>query len=334
MILCDRVLVSLFLLSAGDVAVATSVPMTECVNCTQAQMLAKAKNHAPGIVFIYDLAHDVIRKFEAFSDSTCGTGPVTESSDDAPQQLQDGGNSGVDCGSFRNADEWTPVDPDIQAIFDSLHHVWQINPALANTAIATRVGPPVDPNTHQPFNLARVAFDYPQLSFVRFKELIRDEILITRNDANAFIPGLGDEIYGVSVKVNAANVGFPEIIQVSVALDRPNTIIHLDICNANGDCAKVDVKIANGIVEDVIYNGVFDVEGDMYPSEGGQMPGGTLAWHWQLGPDADHFRQGLLNNGVSVPTRPGCGADFSWKLVVARVNGQFDSAIWTCVPVN
>ena len=199
---------------------------------------------------------------------------------------------------------------------------------------ATRVGPPVDPNTHQPFNLARVAFDYPQLSFVRFKELIRDEILITRNDANAFIPGLGDEIYGVSVKVNAANVGFPEIIQVSVALDRPNTIIHLDICNANGDCAKVDVKIANGIVEDVIYNGVFDVEGDMYPSEGGQMPGGTLAWHWQLGPDADHFRQGLLNNGVSVPTRPGCGADFSWKLVVARVNGQFDSAIWTCVPVN
>lgn len=327
-------LVPLFLLSAVDLAHATSVSMRECVNCTQAQMLAQAKLHPPGMVFVYDLAHDVIRKFNVFLDSTCGTGPVVQSSDNGGQQVQNGGNNGVDCGSFHNVEEWTPVDPDIQAIFDSLHQVWLVNPTLANTATATRADPPMDPNTHQPFDLAKVAFDYPQASFVRFKELLRDELLATRNDANSFIPGLGDEIYGVSIKVDAANVGFPEILQVSVALDRSTAVIHLDICNANGDCAKVDVKIANGMVEDVIYNGVFDAEGDMYPSESGQAPGGVLAWHWQLGPDADHFRQGLLHNGISVPTRPGCGADFSWKLVVARVNGQFDSAIWTCVPNN
>ena len=330
----QRYLALPILLTAANAAFATSVPMKECVNCSAAQMLAKAKMSPPGIVFVYDLAHNVVRKFEVFTDSTCATGPSIQGGGNGDQETENLGDKGIACGSFRNADEWTPVDPDIQSIFDSLHHVWQINPALANTAVATRADPPIDPNTQQPFNLARVAFDYPQASFVRFKELLRDEILVTRNDANAFIPGLGDEIYGVSVKVNAANVGFPEIIQVSVALDRPSAMIHLDICNANGDCAKVDVKIANGIVEDVIYNGVFDAEDQMYPSESGQQPGGLLAWHWQIGPDADHFRQGLLHNWISVPVRPGCGADFSWKLVVARVNGEFDSAIWTCVPVN
>jgi hypothetical protein len=328
------VLIPLVLFGMADVAFATSVPMKECANCSQAQMLAKAKNHVPGIVFIYDLAHNVIRKFNVFLDSTCGSDPVPQNSFGSGQQGRSAGDEGVECGSFHDAEEWTPVDPDIQAIFNSLRQVWLVNPTLAKLAKATRADPPVDPNTHQPFDLARVAFDYPQGSFLRFKELLRDQILATRGSANAFIPGLGDEIYGVSVAVDGAHVGFPEVIEVSVALDRPNSTIHLDICNANGDCAKFDVKIVNGDVDNVIYNGVFDVEDEMYPSESGQVPGSVGAWHWQLGPDADHFRQGLLHNGVFVPTRPGCGADFSWKLVIARVNGHFDSATWTCVPNN
>ena len=334
MSLLHRGSIALLLSSCAGLASATSVPMKECANCTQAQMLAKAKNNPPGVVFIYDLAHNLIRKFNVFMDSTCANQPVLESHAIGGQQVQDTGGNGIDCGSFKDAEEWTPVDPDIQNIFNSLRTVWLVNPTLANTAKGTTANPPIDPNTHQPFNLAKVAFDFPQGSFVRFKEMLQDEILVTRNDANAFIPGLGDEIYGVSVKVNAANVGFPEIIQVSVALDRPNTTIRLDICNANGDCAKIDVKIVNGAIDSLVYDGVFDAEDMMYPSEFGQAPGSVPGWHWQLGPDADHFRQGLLNNGVSIPTRPGCGADFSWKLVVARVNGVIDSATWTCVPNN
>ncbi len=170
---------SLFLLGAGNVAVATSVPMTECANCTQAQMLAKAKNHAPGIVFVYDLAHDVIRKFEAFSDSTCGTGPGTHKQRKrraaAPGRRQQRRRlrvlsqcGRVDARRSRHSGHLRFASPGLADQSGACKHA----------AMATRVGPPVDPNTHQPFNLARVAFDYPQLSFVRFKELIRDEILI------------------------------------------------------------------------------------------------------------------------------------------------------------
>src|SRR5215467_7455871 len=103
-----------FLLALGavtDIAFATSVPMKECANCTQAQMLAKAKNNPPGMVFIYDLAHNVIRKFNVFMDSTCANQPVVQSRAGEGQHVQDTGGNGINCGSFKDAEEWTPVDP-------------------------------------------------------------------------------------------------------------------------------------------------------------------------------------------------------------------------------
>lgn len=332
------------LIALPMIAMATSVPMKECVNCTSAQMQTMAKNSQPGIAFIYDLSHNVIRKFEVWTDSTCANDPMTEALGEESDQTRASSNrlspnaaeGSAQCGSFRDAAEVSPVDTDIQNIFNSLRAVWLVNPTLASTGKATRAGVPVNTSDHQPFDLVKVAWEYPQGYYVDFIEQMRDSILVTKGEANAFMPGLGDELFGVSIKVNAANVGFPEIIQVTVSLDKPNATIHLDICNNNGDCVKLDVKIINGVLDDVKYNGTFDVYNMMYPSESGVTPGSIGMWHWGNSLGADHFRQGLVGRGVAVPPAPGCNvaSGLGWKLVVARVNGVIDSAHWTCAPIN
>ena len=43
--------------------------MKECVNCTAMQMQTMAKNSPVGYAFVYDLAHNIIRKYEVYMDS-------------------------------------------------------------------------------------------------------------------------------------------------------------------------------------------------------------------------------------------------------------------------
>ena len=138
------------------------------------------------------------------------------------------------------------------------------------------------------------------------------------------------------MSIEGVDVGNPpQVLLVHISLDRGNATVHLDICDANGVCSKWDITIANGQVSNVIYNGTFDVENMMLPSQSGQTPGQLNAWHWQLGTDADHFGQMLGQNAhIQIPIRPGCGQAFHWGLVVARVNGAVDSATWQCVPNN
>ena len=115
--------------------------MKECVNCTATQMQTMAKNQPVGYQFVYDLAHNVIRKYEVYLDSNC-----------APEGGASSGPAGgaQHCGSFKGADEITPVDPGVQAIFNSLRATWLVNPQLANTAKSTVSGFPIDSDTGQP----------------------------------------------------------------------------------------------------------------------------------------------------------------------------------------
>ena len=316
-------------------ATQTTTVMKECVNCTATAMQTMAKNQPVGYHFIYDLAHNIIRKFDVYMDSTCRPtpgGPANQAGDQDPGTDQAGG--GTNCGSFKAADEMTPVDTDVQNIFNSLHSVYMVNPTLANTAKATRTNVTINPNTGQPFDLPRAAWDWPSGEGEDLREYLRDVVLATRTSANNFAPGLGDMIHGVSIRVSNVSIGSPpNVIQVSVALDRSIGVIHIDICNANGDCSKLDVQISNGVVQNVTFNGTYAVDNMQYPSSSGNAPGQGNFWHFGLGTDADHFAQQLHNNsGVALPTRPGCGSSFHYGITVARVNGVVDSITWSCIP--
>ena len=315
--------------SAG--AAQTVAVMTECVNCSAIQMQAMAKNQPIGYHYVYDVSHNVIRKYEVYWDSTCAQQPVIQSGTGGGQ-AEDG--ISTDCGSSKAADEMTPVDTDIQNIFNSLHSVWLVNPTLANKAKAIRQSVPVNPNTGQPFNLPRAAWDWPSGEGKDLRDYLRDVVLSSKNSANAFVPGLGDMIYGVSLKVTSASIGTPpNVLQVTVALDRSNAIIHFEICNANGDCAELDANTSDGAIASVTFNGVYATDNMQYPSHNGQAPGQGTFWHFGLGTDADHFAQQLHNNsGVALPVRPGCGAAFQYGITVARVNGVVDSSTWSCIP--
>ena len=330
---------TIFLLCAALTANAwatTSVTMKECPNCTSAQMQNGAKNSPPGMAFVYDLAHHVIHKYEVYLDSTCGpsgpsSGIADRKSDGA--QIEQAGDNGVNCGTFRAADEMVPVDSNIQAIFDALFHVSQINPALAATGEATREGtPPTDPSTGQPFDLRKVAWDYPQGSFLRLNDLIQNTILASSYTADNFVPGLGDLIFQVNIPLTyPQQVQDPGhlIISVVIHIDRSITLVHLQLCTDEGDCGSWDIPVNGGQPGKIQFKGVFDSEQMMYPSASGQMPGGLRAWNWGNRGDADHFGQGLRNNGWDVPGAPNCNPS-QWRLVIATVNGHFDSATWTC----
>ena len=307
--------------------------MKECADCTAVQMLVQSKNNPPGVVFIYDLSHHVIRKFNVFTDSTCAKGSLIQGNANRTQQAQDRGDGSVTCGSFRDAEEVTPIDVGVQNIFDALYHAWQVNPSLADTAKSEPGPVPADPGNHNlPFDLPGVAWDYPQGSFVRFKQVLQ-QIVSSQATANAYVDGLGDYIHGVSVQVGSVIVALPPTVGVQIDMDRSNATIYLPVCNAADDCAQIEIKVSGGHVVDVVLDGVFDAAQMMYPSESGQMPGGLTAWHWHQHGDADHFREGLIGDGVNVPAVPGCDpAHFTFKLIVARVNGQVDSATWQCVP--
>jgi hypothetical protein len=313
-------------------ATQTTVPMRECANCTAAQMQTTAKNAQVGINFVYDMQHGVIHRYDTYMDSSCRTGsdpgPVSRS-EDPERSAESDPNS---CGSFKVADLADPVESGVQAIFNSLRTTWQVNPTLANSSHAYfRGNPPTDPNTNQPYDMSGIAWDYPQQSYVRFMEHIQFDVLISRLSANAFIPGLGDMIYGVGLSLKQVSLGFPINAKVDVALDRTTATILIDICNPNGDCAKLNVTLANGQVAAVNYTGVFDTEQNMYPSESGAAPGHMNHFGFSLGPDADHFGQGLQSHGVFVPFRDGCGSGFHSALQIVRGSGLV-TAEWSCLP--
>ena len=315
-------------------ATQASAVMRECANCSAAQMQTVAKNQPVGYHFFYDLSHNIIRKYEVYLDSTCGPVVPDERTgrSGAGGQTQSGNETA--CGSFKAADEVTPVNPGVQAIFDSLRAAWLANPTLVNTGKATVLIPPMNPNKGRPFDIPKTGWEYDQGEYEDMREYLRDDVLLSRETANAFAPGLGDYIFGVGLALEGVDIGRPpDVLSVHIILDRTTGMINIDICNADLDCAKWTMTILNGAVTNLVFTGAYDKRNMQYPSQNGSTPGSHNSWNWMNGSDADHFAQQIHNNsGVTVPVRAGCGSSFHSGLVVARVNGVVDSMTWQCIP--
>lgn len=315
--------------AASSAGASVAIPVMECPNCTPVAMQNMAKNTAGiGVKFVYDLPHHIIRKYEVYMDSTCGQPPATEGAGSTDTVFD------TDCGSFKAADPFDPVDPDVQATFDALYHAWQVNPALINLHKAERVGNlPVDSVTGAPFDLPKVAWDYPQGSYNRFRGYLQNNVLDTPAHANAFIPGFGDELFGwamagFDVQVTVVR-GAPQV-GATLHYDRNTGLFQLRVCNANGDCAQFEIHVSNGSITGVDYEGVFNVDDQLYPSASGAAPGSLLHWEFALASDAEHFADQLRHRGVYVPIRQACAAGMHWGLVGARVNGVLQSSTWMC----
>jgi len=315
-------------------ATQTNAVMRECANCTATQMQTMAKNQPVGYHFTYDLSHNIIRKYEVYMDSDCRPEApgIRHSANGGDGGSTDSGNE-TDCGSFKAADAVTPVNPGVQAIFNSLRAAWLANPTLVNTGKAIVLNPPMNPNKGRPFDIPKTGWEYDQGEYEDMREYLRDSVLSSRGAANAFAPGLGDYIFGVSLAVDGVDIGRPpDIIRVHITLDHNTGTVNIEICNADLDCAKWTVTIINGSVTNLVFNGAYDKRNMQYPAENGSNPGNHNSWHWTNGSDADHFAQQVHNNsGVTVPIRQGCGSSFHPGLLVARVNGVVDSMTWQCL---
>jgi len=328
-----RILLALAVVVSCKVhAAQTSAVMVECKNCTSAQMQTMAKNQPVGYQFVYDLAHNIVRKYDVYWDSSCIAPTGAQSEPDGGDQTRhaaQGNGPGAGCGSFKAADEVGPVDPDVQDIFDSLHAAWLVNPMLVNTGKVIRIDPLINPRTHQPFDPARIAWDYPGGNYKDLHDYLWNQ-LEGRATANDISPGLGDYIDGVSVAVNGVDIGVGILVHIS--LDRMTGTIRINVCNANGDCADVEVHVNDGSIASITFDGSFDTDNNMYPNANGTPPGQGGHWNFGNGADSSHFGQSLGNAaGYPIPAPPFCGPNYHWGLTIARVNGQIDSATWQCV---
>lgn len=328
--------VALWIISSASAAHATQTvfPVRECPNCTETQMRNMAKNGPVGISFVYDLPRHVMHKYETYWDSSCGPQP---SGGDSANAIGHGQTKGAQpsCGSFKVAVLEDPVDPDVQATFDALYRVYTYNRPLVTQSKATRVAVlPNDPDTGHPFDPQNIAWEYPQGSYIRFRNVVTG-LLGSQSSANAFVPYLGDDIYGwsisgfsVEVTVSAPPGGG---ITGSLHWDR-NSGVLLDLCTpVNLDCVELPISVSVGGTVNIGYSGVIDFNQNLYPSENGQTPGNMTSWHFRNG-GADHFADALRHGGVYVPGAGACGYGSSLYLITTRENNRIIFQEWECVP--
>ncbi len=312
-------------------AVNAFAPVGECANCTATQMQTMAKNKMPiGLGFVYDLPHHVIRKYEIYWDSTCAPQPGDSGGAIGGQPVQDAG--GADCGSFKAADEMTPVDAAVQATFDALYHVWQVNPTLTKAGDAIKQGPlPYDADTGHAFDPRDVAWEYPQGAYLRFMHYMTVAVG-DQPGANALIPGLGDDLYGwsiASIDVGVLIGGAPGLT-FSLNWDRSMSK-RFDWCVPPAlDCIEMTLTPNAGHTVDVTFLRVVDANQQIYPSENGTAPGNLGSWHFRNG-GADHFADGMRHGGVYVPLAPNCGYGAHDFLQITRLGTQIIDVNWSCI---
>ena len=323
--LCIRaVLLCLFCWTSIATATPTSsAGARECVNCTQTQMQTMAQNSPIGFVFIYDLAHNVMRKFDVYMDSSCGSQGVPTSHS---------GGGGPRCGSFKAAVEMTPVDARVQSTFDALHRVYVGNPSIALNGTATRVGAlPVDTATGHPFDPQDLAWEYPQGSYIRFIQSVQT-LISTRAGANSFILDLGDDMYDWSISsLDVGGIlGAEPGATFSLHWDRATSTQLLLYGNTANDCVMLTVNVSGSGSLSITYQGVVDLHQNLYPSQNGDPPGNQGSWNFRNG-GGSHFANELRNGGVFVPSEPTCGYGMHEFMQTMREGGQIISVDWWCV---
>ena len=330
------VLIVIGLGCVGQTYAAQSIfPAKSCAGCTAVQMQTSAKNSFPvGIGFVYDLAAHTLRKYEVYMDSTCGANPIPQGSGTDGRQQASQPDGTLQCSSFKAADEMTPVDPDVQAAFDSLYNVYVHNYALANNGVITHYGVPIDPHHNQPFNLQNVAWDYPNASYKDFMTEIEYN-LSDPDMANNFEPYLGDYLYGY--RMGSFNVGvvisYPPGVEGSLSWDR-NGNVQLRVCTDDagdpGDCAEFQLTVTNGNLS-ITFLDIVNKDNDIYPSANGKAPGDLTQWPFRRGQgSADHFADELRNHGLYVPSSGYCPPGFHPFLTTTRQNNKIIFQSWSC----
>jgi hypothetical protein len=316
--------------SATASAAIAFIPIGECRNCTAAQMQTMAKNKMPpGLGFVYDLPAHKIRKYEIYWDSSCvqpdGNGGDASA---APAEA----NAADACGSFKAADEMTPVDAKVQTIFDTVYHIWQVNPNLLASPKAVKQGPlPYDADTGHNFDPRDVAWEYPQGAYLRFMNYVNNA-LETQAGANALLPGLGDVLYGwviAGFDLGALIGGAPGFsFTLKWDIGAP---AKLEWCVPPAlDCVELDLTPTPGGKVQVAFLGVVDMNTQIYPSESGKTPGDLGSWHFRNG-GADHFADGMRHGGVYVPSAPNCGYGAHDFLQITRLGTQIIDVNWSCI---
>ncbi len=329
--------VLLFACSVPVHAAQTIFPATSCANCTATQMQTKAKNTMPlGVVFVYDLPHHAIRKYEVYTDSDCGPvgDPSTSMARGAKGNAAMDSSEGTDCGSFKAADEMTPIDPDVQDVFDNLYNTYVHDPSLASSGQIIHYGVPLNPHNYpNPFNLQQVAWDYPNGSFKDFMNEINN-IFSDKFNMNEWDPGTGDYLFGYEMASFHVGVvlSAPPGVEGQISWDR-NNMVHVNICTDNagnpGDCAEIDVAVMSGIVQ-IEFKDIIDKNNNIYPNANGVTPGNLTSWGFPHG-GADHFGDILRNHNVYVPNSAYCSPGTHPFLTVTRdVSNHYHFEDWSC----
>lgn len=315
-------------------ATQTVFPIKACTGCSATQMQTSAKNSFPvGIGFIYDLHAHVLRKYEVYMDSTCGGGGPQVTNVGGGQTSGAGvrGGGSTECGSFKAADEMTPVDPSVQATFEALWTVDTHKAALAENGTERTYGQILDSHG-QPFDLQQVAWDYPGGSYVNYANAV-GTALSSQENANNFDYYLGDFLYGY--KMSSFHVEIiitaPPGVAGSLSWDR-NASIQLNICTPMwDDCSVWQVIVTNGVLSKT-FLGIMDADNNIYPNSNGQTPGNLTNFGFPNGGHigANHFADELRHHGINVPNATMCGPGFHPFLTTTRMNGTIIFQSWTC----
>ena len=312
-------------------AAQTLFPAIECSGCGASQMQQAALRAPLGIVFIYDIDANIVRKYDVLMDSTCLVPPQVEGLGGQPAT----GASHPACGPERAAEPMSPVDPDVQAVFGALVQAYRVNPVLVLQAAARyQASVPVDPHTGRPFDLVNVAWEYPQGTYDRFRDHVVSE-LGSEQTANGFSPGLGTYLYSWQQHSRTVEIsgGSGAVVSGSITWDRNNTTT-VSICDVENVCAVFSVtnNHDSGPV-DISFAGVKDSQGNYYPSPNVPSPD-SPRWTWRPpygGGAGESFSNGLRGNGVEImDSTDGCGPSEDYFLRCAWRGRELMSCQLSC----
>jgi len=309
--------------SGSAMAVQSTFPFQECRGCTAAQMQAKAQTMPKGIDFVYDIQANIVRKYYVERDSTCAIPPVimgqiehdpasVDANQAAPDRTGKDAN-GVDCGPYVLVTPMTPVDASVLHAFSFLVSAYNANHNLVLYGVARHDGVPMDYDTNQPFSLPGIAWEYPQGAYDRFMNQIKP-LINNQANANNYVPGLGDEMYGWSVSSYSVTVQTPSTpdgpptLSGSITADRSSQV-ELSICDNSGNCAKFNINVGRTGVANIVFAGVVGPAGNYYPVMQAHTP--TYPdWRFHNGLDSEVFANGMRGNGIGITeTLDGCGGN-------------------------
>ncbi|MGA9828626.1 MAG: hypothetical protein WBQ57_09880 [Rhodanobacteraceae bacterium] len=317
-------------------ATSTIFHVVQCAGCNSEQMRQAAiATPGFGIAFVYNYSSATIRKYNRWLDSTCGPQGAPEATDDSTETRAPDGTPA--CGSYKDAEEMTPVDPVILDAFDVMKDVHQSDPGFMATGTArvdiSNLG--INPASGSNFSPSNIAYDYPYGEYYNFMNHLQS-VLLDEDSASGLDPDVGDMLYGISFHfinpVTLSGIGNPTTGIVTFDF-RAATNITLHICDGSDNCADVNVTVSGNHTLTLQYTGSYDIAGQRFPEPANQTPTNPV-WHWRgpnSGGEGARFGDQLRRNGVSIP--PGCGGGNSDTYLVTQWQGShLIGAYWQCVP--